>query len=382
MGEFFICPRCGNQDQTKIGYKNGVPYCRACISFVGENVPYTQKEIVPYNYDLKYPLTIEQQDISRKILRNYQNHIDTLLIAVCGAGKTELVYNVISYALKNRGKVGFAIPRRDVVSEIGERIKEVFSHNSIALVYGGSTKTLDADIICLTTHQLYRYENFFDLLIVDEIDAFPFNNNDVLLAFMKRSKRGNVVLMSATPSKEIEDEFNKTEDSILRLNTRFHHHPLPIPKIIKGYAFLKYYYVLKYLKKFLDENKPVFIFAPTIDLAEQLYKFINIFIKGGEVVHSKKENRATIIIEFKNKKYRYLVTTAVLERGVTVKDLQVIIFQADHNLYDRATLIQISGRVGRKIDAPEGEVIFIVENINEEIKMCIKSIQEANKNLH
>ena len=330
---------------------------------------------------MKYPLTKEQQDVSRKILSNYQNKIDTLLIAVCGAGKTELVYNVMSYALKQKGKVGFAIPRRDVVNEIGERIKEVFTKNKVVCVYGGCTNDLDGDIICLTTHQLYRYNNFFDLLVVDEIDAFPYANNDVLISFMNRSKRGNIVLMTATPSKEILEQFSNEDCSILRLNTRFHHHPLPIPKVYKGYSFLKYIILLKQLRRFIGQHKPVFVFVPTIEMSINIFQFINIFIKNGEYVHSKRENRSDIIKSFKEGKFSYLVTTAVLERGVTVKDLQVIIFSADHPLYDESTLVQISGRVGRKIDAPDGEVIFIVDKISKEIEKCIAQIQEANKDL-
>ena len=46
-----------------------------------------------------------------------------------------------------------------------------------------------------------------------------------------------------------------------------------------------------------------------------------------------------------------LRSTSVLERGVTIKNLQVIVFNAEHELYDEKSLIQISGRVGRKIDA-------------------------------
>ena len=91
--------------------------------------------------------------------------------------------------------------------------------------------------------------------------------------------------------------------------------------------------------------------------------------------------RATIIDDFKNGKYFYLVTTAVLERGVTIKNLQVIIFNADHDIYDEHALIQISGRVGRKYDAPEGEVVFLVDKITSSIQRTISTIEDKNKSL-
>ena len=77
----------------------------------------------------------------------------------------------------------------------------------------------------------------------------------------------------------------------------------------------------------------------------------------------------------------YLVTTAVLERGVTIKDVQVIIFYADHAIYDSASLIQIAGRVGRKKDAPEGEVIFLAKENTKHIERAIREIKSANKAL-
>ena len=130
----------------------------------------------------------------------------------------------------------------------------------------------------------------------------------------------------------------------------------------------------------MSENKPVFVFAPTIEICEEIYSIISKFIPLGMFVHSKHPKRNEIILDFKNGKYKYLVTTAVLERGVTIKDLQVIIYQADHKLYDEHSLIQISGRVGRKYDSPEGEVVFIATKETEAIRNAIRTIK--NKNLY
>ena len=74
------------------------------------------------------------------------------------------------------------------------------------------------------------------------------------------------------------------------------------------------------------------MFAPTIEKCETIAKFLKIPVKNGTFVHSKCKNRTQIIKDFKNGKYDYLVTTAVLERGVTFKDLQVIIYDADTHI--------------------------------------------------
>ena len=99
-------------------------------------------------------------------------------------------------------------------------------------------------------------------------------------------------------------------------------------------------------------------------------------------VHSKKEYRNEIIDEFRSNMFSYLVTTSVLERGVTMRNLQVIICQSDHKIYEKGTLIQIAGRVGRKADAPTGDVIFLCEKITPDMLDCIKEIKSNNEALN
>ena len=135
------------------------------------------------------------------------------------------------------------------------------------------------------------------------------------------------------------------------------------------------------LNRFRKDGKQCFIFCPTIDKCEKTYRILRLFFNKGNYVHSMRKQRMEVIKNFREKKYQYLVTTSVLERGVTVKDLQVIVFQADHSVYDRYSLVQIAGRVGRKKDAPEGEVVFIAKDIDGEVIAAKNDIVAANKNL-
>ena len=286
-----------------------------------------------------------------------------------------------SSVLSQGKNVAFAVPRRDVVIELAQRIHMVFPFNSIVSVYGGHTDKLEADIVVLTTHQLYRYDKYFDLIILDEIDAFPFKDNKLLNAMFFRAIKGQIVMMSATPSNDVIEFFSQENRQILELNTRFHRHPLPVPRVVQKIGYFKIPYLIKKVKEYILQNKKVFIFAPTIDRCEFVYKILKIPVKNGTFVHSKCKDRAMKIKDFKEGKYDYMVTTAVLERGVTFKDLQVIIYDADSEIYNPQTLIQISGRVGRKIDAPEGEVIFLVNKETDDIRETIRTIQDKNRHL-
>lgn len=379
--ENFVCSRCGNKDPKYIGYINNKPYCRFCISLKGENAkPYCFSGNEP-KLTLAYSLSDEQKEISNRVIYNYKRGFDTLIYAVCGAGKTELVYGVINYALMRHQAVAFALPRRDVAIELSFRIKEAFPTSVVTSVYGGHTSKLTGDIVVLTTHQLFRYENYFDLIILDEIDAFPYNGNILLNTMFKKALKGHSVLMSATPNNEVIKYYQSGNREMLELNTRFHRKPLPVPKFFIRPGKLKLLSLISLLKEYIKYEKPVFVFVSTIEEAEKTFNTIKHIVKSGNIVHSKIDNRTEIINDFRNGKYKYLVTTAVLERGVTVKNLQVIIYGSDHTLYNEYALVQIAGRVGRKIDAPEGDVIFIADKVTKDMENAKQTIINKNRYL-
>lgn len=333
------------------------------------------------DYQLAYELSDDQKRLSAKLLGNYLNGTDSLVHAVCGSGKTEICLEVIAHCINNHLRIGFAVPRKDVVVELSYRFKDIFKNNRVVAVYGGHTAVIEGDLVILTTHQLYRYNHYFDLLIMDEIDAFPYKGNAILESFFYRSIKKNFVLMTATPTSDLLEQFKQPKRDIVELYSRFHHHPLPVPNIICGNLIYLNYKLVIEISRLLRQFKPIFIFVPTIDLSKKVYRFLSIFFSRGYYINSKSEQREIIIKRFRAKKYRYLVTTAVLERGVTVSDLQVIVYLSDHAIYDSYALIQIAGRVGRKIDAPEGEVIFLAKHKNQEMQRAVDEINAANQKL-
>lgn len=378
MKPSFLCPVCGNTDPKYIGRKNGAPYCRRCISFVGQEAPPFLPVPKEVELSLSYSLSPEQKELSDQILHNFTHGIDTLVYAVCGSGKTEISYGVIAYAMERGMSVGFALPRRDVVIELHARLVSAFPKNRIVAVYGGHNQVLTGDCLVLTTHQLFRYPKYFDLLVMDELDAFPFKGSEVLNAMFYRALRGHCLMMSATPSKEVVSLFKTPGHQMLTLHTRFHKHPIPVPWIKIAHKPAKTIFLIRKLRDFCKKEKPCFVFVPTISECESVYRVLSFFLPGGAFVHSKCPNRTQVISNFKKGRLKYLVTTAVLERGITVRGLQVIVFDADSPIYDAASLIQIAGRAGRKSDAPEGEVVFVAEKEEKSMVSAIKEIRYCN----
>ena len=371
------CKLCGNSDKRYFGKINEKYYCRKCINFKGQ-LAFKEETSKDHILSLNFDLSSAQEDISISIANARLQKKNVFLYAVTGAGKTELVYRAMLDTLKEGGRVGFAIPRKDVVIDLYPRIKSAFPKTKVIKVHGGNTTVLDGEIVILTTHQLYRYPKYFDFLVFDEIDAFPYVDNDVLNNMFLNSINGNYVLMSATPREKEIKKITNEGGIYLSLTKRYHGGKLIVPNIKLSIMSI-FPLLIKKLNEFVTSRKPVFIFVPTIKEAEKLFKLVKMFQKNGEVVHSKNPLREKIIEDFKSAKYDYLITTSILERGVTYKDLQVIIYQADHELYDESTLIQIAGRVGRKSDAKDGEVLFLANKKTEAMVSAIEKINEANK---
>ena len=71
----FICERCGNDNLKCVGYLNGKPYCRKCISFKGKEVSYNKPIPKEAPLNLHYSLSQEQAKLSEEIVMNYKNRL-------------------------------------------------------------------------------------------------------------------------------------------------------------------------------------------------------------------------------------------------------------------------------------------------------------------
>ena len=199
------CLRCGNTEKRYF-YKDAKGwYCRKCIMFgrigVGE-LPERKnvcRKPIHTAYQLKYPLTPAQKRCASEIVMYLNHHQDVLVYAACGAGKTELVMEAIKQSLVKGSRVGFAISRRQVVLEIRERMQDAFKNLNVIAVCEGYTEVTEGDLIICTMHQLYRYHAVFDLLIMDEVDAFPYRGNAVLKQIAIHACIGSRLYLTATP---------------------------------------------------------------------------------------------------------------------------------------------------------------------------------------
>ena len=97
-------------------------------------------------------------------------------------------------------------------------------------------------------------------------------------------------------------------------------------------------------------------------------------------VYAELEERNTNINAFKNKEYDFIVSTSVLERGITIIDVNVIVY-ASLKTFSKESLIQMVGRVGRNILNPSGEVYILTNHFDKDINSAVKEIKSANEKM-
>ncbi len=376
------CNRCnGNNIYQDM---NGMYYCLDCFEYgeiSDQMIIYRYQREIPLKHhvlETGYELSSLQIKGSDFLMDCYENKHSGFLQAVCGAGKTEMTFQVILAALNRNQKVCFVIPRVSVLKEIYQRFLKHFPDTVIKALYEGNKDFNGANLIISTPQQLIYFYSEFDLAIIDEVDAYPFANNRFLKRLLEKAMKpyGVMVYMSATITKEFSSWIKENRISTYLIPSRFHRRPqvIPVFKRIKNQKTIS-----KILIQLLSQPRQTLVFVPTIDIGLKYKKMLEVEGFDIDFVSSKEKYQRLIINRFRNKEIKMLLATTILERGVTFPDIDCVVLHSQHRVFTKETLIQISGRVGRMDNDDQGSVIFFHESISNAMLAAKKEIYWMNK---
>ena len=390
------CNRCGqvvNKEKQQLPI--GAYYCRSCLILgrvrSDEKLYYFPQAEFPKTNVLKWQgrLTDYQAKVSQGLVEAVAKRKDSLVHAVTGAGKTEMIYQVVAQVIDQGGAVCLASPRIDVCLELYRRLKIDFACD-ISLLHGESEAYFRSPLVIATTHQLLKFYRAFDLLIVDEVDAFPYVDNPMLYHAVHQAvkEHGTKIFLTATSTDELDKRVSKGELSRLSLPRRFHGNPLIVPRKVWLENFQKYLNQKKlvpkleqFVKKQRKTGFPLLIFASEIKRGQEFAEVLQNNFPNEKVgfVASTTENRLDVVEKFRRKEITILISTTILERGVTFPCVDVFVVEANYRLFSRSALVQIAGRVGRSMERPTGELIFFHDGTTMAIEKAIKEIREMNQ---
>ena len=396
-----FCNRCLNKDKQAFhtfSYKGKkITYCRKCIDF---GMISTESDLyrIPASNHIPSDAGILNKDFKLSFLQerasNFSKGVldanqEAIVWAVCGAGKTEMMFESISQALAKGKRVCWAIPRSDVVIDLAPRIKGAFPNAKVVALHGNSDeKTEYGDIVVTTVHQMIRFYQAFDFLIIDEVDAFPYTFDEMLVRIAKRACKpaSASIFLSATPSRSDQAKIRNGSLKSCIIPARFHLFPLDVPK----YKWCADFYgavtknkipipARKWIEKKIGDKRRALLFVPTIDCGHNFQAALK---KRMELeigfVYSSDPDRLAKVSDFKEGVGQFLITTMILERGVTIPNIDVAIFASEHSIYEESALVQISGRVGRNPKWPSGEITFFHHGITKSMEDAKSQIINMN----
>lgn len=399
-----ICTRCGNSSRHQFAAfpcarcsEKECLYCRQCIimgrvssctpllTWTGPQVQ--TKESVPLKWE--GTLSQGQAHASKRVTEAIRANVELLVWAVCGAGKTEVLFAGIEEALAQGKRVCIATPRTDVVLELSPRLQAVFPDIKVAALFGGSEDRNENSVLTIsTTHQLFRFHDAFDTIIIDEVDAFPFSADVSLQRAAEKARKtvSSLIYLSATPNEKWQNECKRGTRPFVTIPGRYHRHPLPVPelkwcgnweKTLKRGKLPRIVEI--WITKRLADQTPALLFLPKIELMETLLPYMKTFDARIEAVHAEDPQRKEKVQRMRNRETPLLVTTTILERGVTFPGVDVAVLGAEDRIFTESALVQIAGRAGRSASQPNGNITFFHYGKTNAINKAIRQITNMNK---
>ena len=399
-GTTVFCQRCsGRTPLAQAMLPNGDYYCRNCIQFgrlTSQSKLYRIKE--PNRFEIpaeiltwKGLLSPFQAKCAQQLIEKVAQHQNHLVWAVTGAGKTEMLFPMLTESIRRGKRIAIASPRIDVCNELFPRIQAAFANIDCLLLHGQANQYFYSQLTVCTTHQLMKFYHAFDILIIDEVDSFPYVNNLSLAAGAKNACKENGVMLylTATPDENSLKMIRKRQLTLDYLPLRFHQHRLPEIKFMVERQMRRQvdqqnlsFKLRKIILKWVAQQTPFLIFVPRVKLLMPLYEAVQKIVPStvtGNTVHANDPQRFEKVQRLRDGEYRYLVTTTILERGVTFKNLDLMVWDANDSNFSRSSLVQIAGRVGRSRERPTGDVYFIIDQYSLKLQQAAGQIKKLNR---
>ena len=121
--------------------------------------------------------------------------------------------------------------------------------------------------------------------------------------------------------------------------------------------------LVKWTEQRLARKEPFLIFFHHIGLMEEAEPLFQLIDPRIRAVHASHPDRKEHVQALRKKKLPGLLTTTILERGITIPNVQVAVVGAEQQIFDKGALIQIGGRVGRSADFPAGDFVLFHNGI-------------------
>ena len=317
--------------------------------------------------------------------------MDRLICGDVGFGKTEIAMRAAFLILSSGFQVAIVCPKVLLVEQHFKTFCKRFSGYKYVIekisrfqspqkkkkikqnLYSGSINLI------IGTHAILSGDiqfNNLGLIIIDEEQSFGVEQKEKL----KQIKPNvHILTMSATPIPRT------LQSSLLKLRDISLIKTAPVNRLnIKTYLMIIEDNLIKrIIKTELNRNGQIFFVTPRIvdieEIKTKLYKIIPEL--NFAIIHSKLETLEIekIYTDFFNKKIDLLLSTAMIESGLDISNVNTILIYKPH-LFGLSQLYQLRGRVGRSSDQAYAYLILDKNiKLSEEKLQRLQLISKINK---
>lgn len=327
---------------------------------------FVKNEEILNSMNLPFDLTDDQNKVLKDIYTDLANEtpMNRLVQGDVGSGKTVVAFLSMLSVVSGRGQVAFIAPTEVLATQHYEKIKEFAKdlHVNIDLIIAKNRKYRDSQIRCLKagftnivigTHALLEDDIEFQnlgLVIIDEQQRFGVMQR---LKLIEKGKGVNALYLSATPIPRtlVLSIFGDLDVSTIKTKPKSRQ---PIETAIVSQKRIDD--VIARINVF---EQQVYWICPLIDESEakkmsnvsDRFEYLKRHISSVGFLHGKmkSEEKQKVLDDFKDNKFKVLVSTTVIEVGIDVPNANVIVIENAEN-FGLSQLHQLRGRVGRGKD--------------------------------
>ena len=335
------------------------------------------------NLDIPFELTNSQKNVLEEIKQDISTkHMNRLIQGDVGSGKTIVAITSAAIVKNNGYQTAIIAPTEILAHQLYDNFKYFFED---ALILTGSSKKKlliknqikEGAKIVIGTHSLLSEDVIFKnlaLVIIDEQHRFGVEQREALI----NKGDTHVLMMSATPIPRSLAMIIYADMDISKINEKPKgRQEIRTDVVTPNYRERIYNFFLKEIKL----GRQVYVVCPAIDsehtesvteYAKNLKEFfknenLNIGILHGSL---KDEEKAKIMLNFKENKINILVSTTVIEVGVNVPNASIMLIE-DAKRFGLSGLHQLRGRVGR--GEHPSYCILIGEKSNDRLRAIANS---------
>ncbi|MDH7498699.1 MAG: DEAD/DEAH box helicase family protein, partial [Syntrophomonadaceae bacterium] len=412
-GETMACNRCGHNDRIKRAFcqvgRRECYFCEGCL-MLGESTPCEALYAAPArtrveeNYvrsvrlNLDISFSVSQYEAFETLARFVRRDslTEAMVWTACGAGRTEMAFGAMREVLKRGGRVLVGVPRKEMTEELAWRLNQAFPGVSVAALQARPARVQkNPDIVLASTFQALKYYKNFDLVVLDEAEAFPHRASEMMVNALRRARKneGKFIFITSTPEPALYARAQRGEVKVVMVPLRHHGVPLPVPRVlvesdIQGERKVPARLFGLVRESLEEDGAQLLVIVPDHEASLRVGAYLGEEFRAIGVqdldrvlaaTSAQDPERDRKVAAWVRGEFKLLVTTSLTRRGDQAPHTNMIILYADHEAFDEATLIQLAGRVGWSDAYPTGKVWLVAARMTRAIEGAVRKIRLLNE---